>query len=170
MPDRPLRAALQSQLGRRPTVALRRALAAELRGLADEQERIIAAHTRQLARPAAERVAPRKRTAGPGRAPSMFVRIAHEQHGGSERLHVYVGRGLYYQLGSPQRLDVQRLGGRLCLTPADGGQGYAVMVGTGMPRFFADGARDILDLEDGRYAGAIVGGAIVIGEKIDANP
>ncbi len=163
MPDSPLRAALLAQLGRRPAIALRRVLAAELRALADEQERIIEAEQRQFAKPAGERLTPRTAHAGPGRAPSMFVRVAREQHGDYERLHVYVGRGLYYQLGSPARLDVQRLGGRLRLTPADGGQGYAVQVGKGMPRFFADGARDILDLEDGRYAGAIEGGAIVIG-------
>ncbi len=74
MPDSPLRAALLAALGRRPTLALRRALAAELRSLADEQERLIAAYTRQQARPAATRLTPRKTRAGPGRAPSIIRR------------------------------------------------------------------------------------------------
>jgi len=168
--DSPLRATLLTMLGRRPTPAQRRTIATELRQLADEQEQIAAAEQRQLARPGAERATPRKRQAGPGRAPSMFVRIVYEPWGkdGRDRLRIYVGRGLWYALGSPLRLDVQRLAGRIELRPATGDAGYAVMVGKAMPRFFADGARDLLgDLMDGRYAGEVRGGAIVVGEPME---
>lgn len=47
-------------------------------------------------------------------------------------------------------------------------RGYAVMTGKAMPRFYADGARDLLDdLEDGRYSATVRAGAIEVGERID---
>ena len=149
------------------TARQREALAAELERIAAFIRATAQAQRRQQTRPSGERAAPRKATAGPGRRPSRFVRIAREDHGGRERVHLYVGRGLYYDLGSPARLDVQRLAGRVVLSSAAGDAGYAVMVGGGMPRFFADGARDLLaDLEDGRYAGEVRAGRIEIGDAL----
>lgn len=171
-PDDPLRRALLFALGPRPSPAKRRSLAAVLRQLATEQEQIAEAESRQQARPAAERVTTRKPKAGPGRAPSRFVRIERQAPYGSgrtlERLIVYVGRGLYYEAGSPKRLDVQSLDGRLILSVAEGDRGYAVRAGKGMPRFFADGSRDLLEgMDDGRYAATVVGGRIVVSERLE---
>lgn len=115
-----LKRAVLAALGPKPTPPQRRRIAAVLRGLADEQDQIADAAAREQARPAKERVGARKRGAGPGRAPSRFVRIEREESG---RLHLYVGRGLYYELGSPKRLDVQRLDIHIILSVADGGAG-----------------------------------------------
>jgi len=148
---------------------------AQYRELADELDRIAAlcrgyadAQQRQQARPAAERVTTRKPQAGPGRTPSAFVRIVHEPWGkdGRPRLRLYVGRALWYAIGSPSRMDVQRVAGRLELRPAVGDQGMAFIAGKGMPRAFVDGWADVLRLDDGRYDCRVEGGAIVIGGRI----
>lgn len=172
MTDDPLKSALLSLLGKRPSPAQRRSLAAVLRTLAEEQERLADALEREQARPGQKRLTTRKPQAGPGRAPSRFVRIERQAPYGpgrtQERLIVHVGRGLYYDAGSPARLDAQRLGGQLVLLPASGDVGFAVRAGKGMPRFFADGARDLFDdLADGRYTAVIVGGRIEVGERLD---
>ena len=144
-------------------------LASDLADLATELRERAAAQRRQQTRPAAQRVATRKPKAGPGRAPSNFVRLAHEPWGkeGRDRLHMYVGRGLWYAIGSPARLDLQRVGGHLILRPASGDAGLAFHAGKGIPRAFVDGWADLLRLEDGRYEGRVEGGAIVIGGRID---
>ncbi len=150
------------------TPAQMESLASELERIAALTRQIAAAKRREAARPAAERVSPRKKKAGPGRAPSRFVRVCHEPWGkdGRERVRLYVGRGLWYELGSPARLDIQRVGGNLRLSVADGDAGYAIMVGKGMPRAFVDGAQNLLP-EDGRYRASVEAGAIVVGERLD---
>lgn len=162
-----IRQAVLAALGRRPTPAQRRAIAEQLDALADEQRRIADAAERQQARPAAERAAPRQVRAGPGRAPADFVRIAWEPRGGREHLRVYVGRALWYALGSPARLDVQRLGGRIEIRSTAGDAGYAVTAGSGMPRFYAAGSQDLLGDLTGRYRAEVRGGAIVVGARIE---
>lgn len=83
------------------------------------------------------------------------------------KLLIYIGRALWYALGSPGRLDLQRLEGRLELRPATGDVGYRV-VSSGMPHLTASGSRDLLDdMADGRYAAEIRGGAIVVGSRME---
>ena len=144
-------------------------LAGDLTEIAAELRERAAAQRRQQARPAAERVITRKPKAGPGRAPAAFIRLAHEPWGkeGRDRLHMYVGRGLWYAIGSPARLDLQRVGGQLVLRPAAGDTGLAFHAGKGIPRAFVDGWADLLRLEDGRYEGRVEGGAIMIGGRIE---
>jgi len=145
------------------------ALAAELETIAAELRSRADAQRRQQARPAAERVTTRKPHAGPGRAPSAFVRMAVEPWGrdGRPRLRLYVGRALWYAIGSPARMDAQRVGGRIELRATSGDAGLAFQAGKGMPRAFCDGWADVLRLEPGRYAAEVVGGAIVIGAPIE---
>jgi len=81
---------------------------------------------------------------------------------GRPRLRLYVGRALWYAIGSPARMDAQRVGGRLELRAAAGDAGLAFQAGKGMPRAFCDGWADVLRLEPGRYAAEVVGGAIVV--------
>lgn len=145
-------------------------LATELDTIAAELRERAEAQRRQQTRPAAERATPRKPQAGPGRAPSNVIRIVHEPWGrdGRLRLRLYVGRALWYAIGSPGRVDLQRVGSRLELRSASGEQGLAVVAGKGMPRLFCDGWADLLRLEDGRYEGRVEGGTIVVGERIIA--
>ncbi len=122
----------------------------------------------QARRPAAERLTPRNPTAGPGRTPARWVRIERRQEGQRDSLWIFVGRGLYYELDSPKRLDIQRRGHTLILVPASGDAGYSLVAPAGhMPHFRADGARDLVDLEDGRYSAEVRGGLLEIGGRLD---
>lgn len=150
------------------TPAQREALASELDQIAAQLRSTAAAQRREQARPGPARLAPRPRQAGPGRAPARFIRVTHEPWGkqARPRLRLYIGRALYYAVGSPARFDVERSGAQLVLRPADGGRGMAFQVGTGMPRAFVDGWADVLRLDDGRYAATVQAGAIVVGERL----
>ncbi len=76
-----IRDALKAAIVAARTPAALAGLAVELRQLADELDARAAALRRQDAKPVAERAAPRKPHAGPGRAPSAFVRMAVEPWG-----------------------------------------------------------------------------------------
>ncbi|HEU4321525.1 MAG TPA: hypothetical protein VFS21_00115 [Roseiflexaceae bacterium] len=85
---------------------------------------------------------------------------------GRERTMLYVGRALWYELGRPARLDVQHLRGRLVLLPASDSAGYAVNVGSSMPRFW--GPRHVVDhLPVGRYSAEIQDGRIIVGDPLE---
>jgi hypothetical protein len=160
-PD-PLKRAALAALGPRPSPAARRRLAARLRALADEQERIAAAQAEQQARPAGDRLTPRARRAGPGRTPATFVRVERAAEGRErrERLRLYIGRALWYAIGSPARIDVQRLGGEVRIGPGDE---YAIVSGNGIPRCIADGSADLLrDLDDGRHPAEVRGRQLIV--------
>jgi len=86
---------------------------------------------------------------------------------GRPRLRLYVGRALWYAIGSPARMDAQRVGGRLELRATSGDAGLAFQAGKGMPRAFCDGWADVLGLEPARYTAEVIGGAIVIGAPIE---
>jgi len=104
---------------------------------------------------------PRKRI---GRLPGDFVRVERRKQDGRERLMLYVGRALWYALDRPARLIIQRRDERVVLAPAGSGEGYAVNAGLSMPRFWADGARDLLrDLAAGRYTALVEEGCIIVG-------
>lgn len=100
-----------------------------------------------------------------GRRPESFIRVERRMDKGRERTMLYVGRALWYGLGRPARLDVQHLRGRLVLTPAPENSGYAVNVGTSMPRFW--GPRHIVDhMPVGRYGAEVREGRIIVGEAL----
>lgn len=150
------------------TPAQREALAAELERIAALIRHVAEAQRRDAAKPAGNRLTPKARHAGPGRTPSAFIRVCREPWGkhGRDRLRFYVGRALWYAVGSPARFDLERLAGRLILRPAEGDRGIAFTAGKGMPRAFIDGWADVLRLDDGRYAAIVEAGAIVVGERL----
>jgi hypothetical protein len=126
------------------------------------------AEERQRQKAPSERSSSRSPRTGPANTLGSFVRLGHETTGSQRRRRVYVGKALWYEAGRPTRLDVQHQEGKLCLVPALGDAGYAVVASTGMPRFFAAGAADLLDpLPDGRYAAEVQGGRIVIGGRLE---
>lgn len=169
--DSPLRAALLSLLGSRPTPARRRALADHLQSLADEQRHLAEADeqvghvARSVQRDAANAI---RRAGGKGGRPrgtgGRFVRWVAGQ-GYTGQLHI--APALYQELGEPERLDVQRIGGLLHLRGATGSDGYAVVIPTGprggMPRIsIGRESADILGLIEGRRQAEVRGGAIVV--------
>jgi hypothetical protein len=165
MSDDPLRRALLSLLGPRPTAARRRELAALLRQLADEQEQIADADTRtghvvrraQIAQEAAQ-----QRTGRPKGTGARFVRV-ERRHSDKPGAVVHVGRALWQELGEPARLDLQRIGATLRLTPCLPGVGYALSrPKNGMPRMtIGQDALEALRLDMRRYDARIEAGTIV---------
>jgi hypothetical protein len=114
------------RLGLRPTIRARRELAATLRAVADDLDRLADAEERQVARGNLDR--PR----GQGRAAGDFVRLGEETvegHGGrsKSRLRLYVGRRLWYALGRPPRLDAQRVGDEVRLIAVRDGEAAALL-------------------------------------------
>jgi len=167
MPDESPQSLLAPALNAARSPAQLDALAAELERIAAHARALAAAKRRAAATPGDKRATPHSPKAGPGRAPSSFVRLALEPWGARHRLRLYIGRALYYALGSPARLDLQRIGAGMELRPASGDQGIAFTAGKGMPRAFVDGWADVLGMESGRYAAEVRGGAIVIGGRMD---
>lgn len=187
MPDGTLRRAIRELLGLRPTPTQRRRLALDLRAAAEQQEAIADAEDLERQRAPAERLAPKDRR-GQGRKPSRFVRIERVVRpmpaGRSEdrdierstairarqhpKLCVHVGRELYYALGSPARLAVAVERGVLRMRPAGADEGFALIVGSGMPKMWCSGIRGALaPFPDGRYSATIADGAIVVGSPLE---
>lgn len=149
----------------RPAERLKIAVTFEL--LAQQQRELAAADQQigHVVRRAALASAPRSPKGGrPKGSGARFVRIGRPIS--TERSwRVHVGRALWQELGEPKRLDIQRLGGALMLTPADGSAGYSLTrPKDGMPRLsIGQGTAEALGLEEGRFDAAIRGGAIVLG-------
>lgn len=155
-PD-PIKRAVIGALGPKPTLGARLWFAARLRALADEQERI--ANAQGERRIAAGSVTHAR--SGPGRQPTRFIRVERiEDRRGRERLRLYVGKALYYAIGSPKRITIQRLGGELRISAGDE---YAISSWQNtMPRVTCDGSRDLLiDVADGRYDAEVRGNQII---------
>jgi hypothetical protein len=149
------------------TPAQMEALAAELERIAALTRRVAEAQRRQAAKPAAKRLNP-KRGSG-GRPSSPWVRIERTQRatGTADTLFIKISRSLYDSAGCPARLDPQRVGGRLVLVVVAGDAGYKVNVSLSRIAINASGARDLIDLEDGRYAATLEAGAIVVGGRLE---
>lgn len=160
-----MKALLAPLLTRQWTLRQRAALADALMALADEQRQLASALTREQRRPASHR-----QTAGKGGRPSVpWLRIDYVRHGGRTELELRIklSRALYTQLGSPARLDVQRVQGTLILSSVRGDQGYAVTVNAGGVWINASGSRDLVREEPGRYAVEVRAGRVAVGKKIE---
>jgi hypothetical protein len=164
-----LRQVVLKLLGPRPAAARRRAIAEALEQLAAEQRQLADAdsHVGHHLRRAVIESQPRSAKGGrpPGHA-ARFLRVELRNAVGGAR--IFVGRGLWQDLGEPARLDPQQRGSQRVLVPVAEG-GFAVIAGSGMPRFTC-GAEIVQFLRldyDTRYACAIEAGAIVIGEALE---
>ena len=165
-----LRRLLSPLLARRLTAPERRQLAADLHALAAEQERLADADRRigHVVRRAAEEAAPRSTSRGgrPKGSGGSFIRWSPPEPGRrSGQLHI--APKLWRDVGGPQRLDVQRIGGRLELRPCLDPDGWQVTFPTGarggMPRLsIGQEPADTLGLVEGRHAATISGGAIYV--------
>lgn len=145
------------------TAADHRQLAAALEAAAQQQRQLAEAKQRQQAKPPAQRVG----GAGKGGRPSVpWVEIQRRERKDSseaDSLIIRLSTSLYYQIGSPERLDVQRIGGRIMLLPSR--EGYKVMANAGGIRINASGSRDLLP-EDGKYQVEAQAGSVVLGKRM----
>jgi hypothetical protein len=158
-----LRDILRPLLARRLSPAERRALAAALRQLADEQERLASADEALGATLRRAQLDAQPRTGGrPRGSGARYVRWEPARANRSGRL--YLGRALWQELNEPGRMNVQRLGDELHIRPCGPGEGWTVTRPTGgMPWLtIGDEPATILRLVAGRHDAAIRAGAIVV--------
>lgn len=114
-------------------------------------------------RPARGAVVSRRAVAGPGAPKGQHVTITWEQRRdrAQPRLLICIGRGLDSHVGVPPAYEVARAGVRLLLIPTEEGEGYRPNR-SGVPRFHADGLRDVLGhLPAGAYPAQVRDGMIV---------
>jgi len=156
-----LRRAVVEALGARPSPERRRQVAADLRALAEQQERM-AARDEQAA--SGEPAAVRARA----RAPGMYVRVSLEPDAltGAPRLRLSFGRQIWLEFGAPERIALQPTAGELWIVEAKGKSGYPVSTAGSLPSCLVDVAGPASRLAPGRYAAHIRAGALVVGERI----
>lgn len=165
MPDDP-QSLLSPALRAARTPSQMEALASELERIAALTRATAAALRRQEKRPPVERVGPR--VGKGGRPSSLWVRIEREERekAQADTVRVKLSRRLYYDAGRPDRLDVQKLDGRIVLVPVSGDAGYKVTVNVGRISINASGARDLLEALEGKHAAEVRDGAIVVGAEL----
>ncbi|MEN9938220.1 MAG: hypothetical protein RLZZ387_4799 [Chloroflexota bacterium] len=174
-----LRKAVIDALGPRPSPVRRRKVAADLKALAEQQERMAARDeqpsgagpqrtTRGEERPASPSLAQRAAEERAERVAGTYVRINHEPdpQTGALRVRVSLGKQLWSDAGSPERIDVQRAGNQVWIVPVRGKAGYALSFGGSLPSCVVDPQGPVKDLLPGRYATSLRAGAIVIGVRL----
>jgi len=161
-----LRRALLDALGPRPSADQRRQIAADLRALAEQQERMADRDTPAAPR-AGDKLPQTSQVVGKAstRLAGYYVRIRPEQDPftGVMRIRVSLGLPIWIALGSPERIEVQRTGSNIWIVPAVGAAGNQLTIGAGLPSCVMDSTGPLAQLVPGRYAATLQAGAIVIG-------
>jgi hypothetical protein len=155
-----LRRALIEALGPRPSPERRRQIAADLRSLAEQQERMATSAERQPETGG--------RAHASGRTPGMYIRVGREPdpQTGAMRVRLSLGKQVWFALGSPERVEVQRTGPRIWVVEAKGGGGYPVSTAGSLPSCIIAADDPLAGLAPGRYATAMLAGAAVVGEQL----
>ncbi|MFQ3632173.1 hypothetical protein [Roseiflexus sp.] len=153
-----LRRAVVEALGARPTPERRRQIAAELRALAEQQERMAERAEAQQTSATEKRAA---RTAG------MYIRIRHESDPvtGARRIRLLLGKQAWFDLGSPQRIVVQRVGTTIWIVESKGASGLRIETDVGLPGCIVPDGTPLDRLAPGRYGVTLHAGALVIGAQ-----
>lgn len=157
-----LRRALVQILGPRPTPERRRQIAADLRSLAEQQDRLASAR-------AAERQPSEQSERAPSRRPAgAYVRIGYDPdpQTGARRVRLSLGRQCWLDFGAPEQIDVQRVGSEIWIVPLSGKLGYHLSVSMGSPSCIIADTAPLAQFAPGRYAASIRAGALVVGERI----
>jgi hypothetical protein len=156
-----LRRAVVEALGPRATPERRRQIAAELRALAEQQERM--AERAEDATRALTRI----RAARRARAAGMYIRIRHEPdpHTGTRRIRLLFGKQVWFDLGSPQRIVIQRVGAEIWIVASKGEGGLRVETDVGLPGCIVPDGTPLDRLAPGRYAATLRAGALVVGAR-----
>ena len=154
-----LRRAVVEALGPRATPERRRQIAAELRALAEQQER--------MAQRAEDQPAPGESARRTDRAAGMYIRIRHEPdpHTGTRRIRLLFGKQVWFDLGSPQRIVIQRVGAEIWIVASKGEGGLRVETDVGLPGCIVPDGTPLDRLAPGRYAATLRAGALVVGAR-----
>ncbi|MBC8162911.1 MAG: hypothetical protein H7Z42_17010 [Roseiflexaceae bacterium] len=161
-----LRRAVVELLGPRPSPARRRQLAIDLRAMADQQERLAAREIPNRSQELSATPAPKPPKVE--RSPGMYIRITHEPdpQTGAKRMRLAIAKQIWYDLGSPERIDVQRAGDEIWLAPTTGKTGYALTGGMSTQSCVVHWNAPLAVLTPGRYAAFLRAGVIVVGEQV----
>ncbi|MGB9754062.1 hypothetical protein [Roseiflexus castenholzii] len=154
-----MRRAVVEALGARPTPERRRQIAAELRALAEQQERMAKRAEAQRLPDATERRA--AHTAG------MYIRIRYETdpHTGARRTRLLFGKQVWFDLGSPERVVIQRVGSEIWIVESKGESGLHVETDIGLPGCIVPDGTPLDRLAPGRYSASLRAGALIIGAQ-----
>jgi hypothetical protein len=154
-----LRRAVVEALGPRATPERRRQIAAELRALAEQQERMAERAETQPASDATGRRA--------GHAAGTYIRIRHEPdpHTGARRIRLLFGKQVWFDLGSPERIIIQRVGAEIWIVASKGEGGLRVETDVGLPGCIVPDGTPLDRLAPGRYAATLRAGALVVGAR-----
>ncbi len=154
-----LRRAVVEALGPRATPERRRQIAAELRALAEQQERMA---ERAETQPTSD--ATGRRT---DRAAGMYIRIRYEPdpHTGARRIRLLFGKQVWFDLGSPERIVIQRVGAEIWIVASKGEGGLRVETDVGLPGCIVPDGTPLDRLAPGRYAATLRAGALVVGAR-----
>ncbi|ABQ92653.1 hypothetical protein [Roseiflexus sp. RS-1] len=154
-----LRRAVVEALGPRATPERRRQIAAELRALAEQQER--------MAQRAEDQPTPGESARRTDRAAGMYIRIRHEPdpHTGTRRIRLLFGKQVWFDLGSPQRIVIQRVGAEIWIVASKGEGGLRVETDVGLPGCIVPDGTPLDRLAPGRYAATLRAGALVVGAR-----
>ncbi len=154
-----LRRAVVEALGPRATPERRRQIAAELRALAEQQER--------MAQRAEDQAAPGESARRTDRAAGMYIRIRHEPdpHTGARRIRLLFGKQVWFDLGSPQQIVIQRVGAEIWIVASKGEGGLRVETDVGLPGCIVPDGTPLDRLAPGRYAATLRAGALVVGAR-----
>jgi plasmid stabilization system protein ParE len=155
-----LRRAVVEALGPRATPERRRQIAAELRALAEQQERMA---ERAETQPASDATGRRTEHAA-----GMYIRIRHESDPltGARRIRLLFGKQIWFDLGSPERIAIQPAGTEIWIVEAKGRSGLRVETDVGLPGCVVPDGTPLERLAPGRYAATLRAGALVIGARI----
>lgn len=156
-----LRRAIIGVLGPRPSPERRVQVAADLRAIADQQERMAAREGGAM--PTA--LAP----TAPERIPGKYIRIAYDPDPltGARRVRLSLGKQIWFDLGNPPRIDVQRVGNAIWIVSALTNKvGYQLQMGGSLPSCIVPDSTPVAQLQPGRYAADMRAGAIVVGERV----
>lgn len=154
-----LRRAVVEALGPRATPERRRQIAAELRALAEQQERMAErAETQRASNATGQRTE---------RAAGMYVRIRHEPDPvtGARRIRLLFGKQIWFDLGSPERIVIQRVGSEIWIAESKSESGLRVETDVGLPGCVVPDGTPLDRLAPGRYAATLRAGALIIGAR-----
>lgn len=159
-----LRRAVVDALGGRPTPERRRQVAADLRALAEQQERMAAKAEAQGGAPEAHSRGASERQSVAG----MYIRIRYESdpQTGARRRRLLLGKQIWFELGGPERIDIQRVDAEIWIVAAKGQGGFLINTDVGLPAAIVPDGGPLDRLTPGRYAAAMRVGALVVGARV----
>jgi hypothetical protein len=97
----------------------------------------------------------------------MYIRIRHEPdpYTGARRIRLLFGKQIWFDLGSPERIVIQRVGAEIWIVASKGEGGLCLETDVGLPGCIVPDGTPLDRLAPGRYAATLRAGALVVGAR-----